>query len=104
MTRGVHDLGGLPAGPVNLVEQDMTFFDRRVDAMMHLLVHPVHGHFTVDAMRRAVEALSRDDYYGLGYYERWLRAIRQLTVEKGMITEDELKRKLDSLAAPGGKA
>ncbi len=104
MTRSVHDLGGLPAGPVELSEHDRTFFDQRVDAMMRLLAHPVHGHFTVDAMRRAIESLPRDDYFGLTYYERWVRAIRQLTLEKGLISEDELKRKLAALAALGGKA
>jgi hypothetical protein len=103
MTRGVHDLGGLPAGPVDLSEHDRTFFDQRVDAMMRLLAHPEHGHYTVDAMRRAIESLPHDDYFGLTYYERWVRAIRQLAIEKGLIGEDELKRKLAALAAGGGK-
>ena len=101
MTRGVHDLGGLPAGPVDLAEHERTFFDQRVDAMMRLLGHPESGYYTVDAMRRAIEALPRDDYFALGYYERWLRAIRQLVIEKGLVTEDELSRKLEELAAPG---
>ena len=102
MTRGVHDLGGLPAGPVDRNEHESTFFDQRVDAMMRLLAHPVGGHFTVDAMRRAIESLPREDYFGLGYYERWVRAIRLLALEKGLISEDELKRKLAALAAPEG--
>jgi nitrile hydratase subunit beta len=101
MTRGVHDLGGLPAGPVDLAEHERTFFDQRVDAMMRLLAHPESGHYTVDAMRRAIESLPRDDYFGLGYYERWLRAIRELVIEKGLVTGDELDRKLAALAAPG---
>src|SRR4051812_3726733 len=104
MTRGVHDLGGLPAGPVDLNEHERTFFDQRVDAMMRLLAHPVDGHFTVDAMRRAIESLPRDDYFGLGYYERWVRAIRQLALERGLVTEDQLKRKLEALAAHGGSS
>ena len=101
MNRGVHDLGGLPAGPVDLAEHERTFFDQRVDAMMRLLAHPASGYYTVDAMRRAIESLPRDDYFGLGYYERWLRAIRALVIEKGLVTEDELNRKLAALAAPG---
>ena len=104
MTRGVHDLGGLPAGPVDRNEHERTFFDQRVDAMMRLLYDPVHGYFTVDAMRRAIESLPRDDYFGLGYYERWVRAIRQLALEKGLLSEDELTRKLAALAAQGRKA
>ena len=98
MTRAVHDLGGQPAGPVDFAEHERTFFDQRVDAMMRLLAHPEDGYYTVDAMRRAIESLPRDDYFGLGYYERWVRAIRQLVVEKGLLSEDEINRKLATLA------
>jgi hypothetical protein len=104
MTRGVHDLGGQPAGPVDLTEHERTFFDQRVDAMMRLLAHPEDGYYTVDAMRRAIESLPRDDYFGLGYYERWVRAIRLLAVEKGLLTEDEISRKLAALEAQARKA
>ena len=76
---------------------ERTFFDQRVDAMMRLLAHPEHGYYTVDAMRRAIEALPRDEYLGLGYYERWVRAIRLLVVEKGLLSEDEVNRKLTAL-------
>ena len=99
MTRGVHDLGGEPAGPIDLSEHERTFFDQRVDAMMRLLAHPEHGYYTVDAMRRAIESLPRDQYFGLGYYERWARAIRRLVVEKGLLTEDEIERRLAQLKA-----
>jgi len=104
MTRGVHYLGGQPAGPVDLAEHERTFFDQRVDAMMRLLAHPEQGHYTVDAMRRAIESLPRDEYFALGYYERWVRAIRQLVVEKGLLTEDELDRKLAALRAEAHRA
>jgi len=104
MTRGVHDLGGQPAGPVDLAEHERTFFDQRVDAMMRLLAHPELGYYTVDAMRRAIESLPRDEYFALGYYERWVRAIRQLVVEKGLLTEDELDRKLAALRAEAHRA
>ena len=104
MTRGVHDLGGQPAGPVNLAEHERTFFDQRVDAMMRLLAHPEHGHYTVDAMRRTIESLPRDEYFELGYYERWVRAIRLLVIEKGLVSEDELKRRLAALKAKTGQA
>ncbi len=103
MTRGVHDLGGLSAGPVDLSEHERTFFDQRVDAVMRLLTDPESGYFTVDAMRRAIESLPGDDYFGLGYYERWVRVIRQLALETGLISEDDLARKLAEFgtALPG---
>ena len=104
MTRGVHDLGGQPSGPVDLAEHERTFFDQRVDAMMRLLAHPEQGYYTVDAMRRAIESLPRAEYFALGYYERWVRAIRQLVIEKGLLTEDELDRKLAALRAEAHRA
>jgi hypothetical protein len=102
MTRGVHDMGGLAAGPVDRTEHEMTLFDQRVDAMLRLLVDPAHGHFTIDAVRRAIEALPPDDYLGLTYYERWIRALCRLSIETGLIAEDELQRKLAALARDGG--
>lgn len=38
MSGGVHDLGGLPAGPVDRNEHERTFFDQRVDAMIDVAV------------------------------------------------------------------
>lgn len=103
--RGVHDLGGLPAGPIDRSEHERSFFEQRVDAMLRLLAHPEKGHFTVDAMRRAIESLPEEEYHGLGYYERWTRAIRQLTIEKGLITEEELAERIKRLggAEQGGR-
>jgi hypothetical protein len=97
--RGVHDLGGLPAGPIDLSEHESTFFDQRVDAMMRLLAHPKHGYFTVDAMRRAIEALPPEEYFGLGYYERWLRAMRTLVVERGLLTDEAIEARLQGSGA-----
>lgn len=102
MKRGVHDLGGLPAGPIDMAEHDPTLFDYRVNGMLLLLFNPVHGHFTVDAMRRAIESLSPEQYAELGYYEKWLHALRVLTLEAGLITEDELAQKLSDLEALEG--
>jgi nitrile hydratase subunit beta len=92
--RDVHDLSGLPAGPIDRSEHERSFFEQRADAMARLLTSPKRGHFTGDALRRAVESLSPDEYFGLGYYERWARAIRQLVIEKGIVTEPELEDRI----------
>jgi hypothetical protein len=96
--RGINDLGGMPAGPLDLHEHERTFFDQRVDAMLRLLAHPERGHFTVDAMRRAIESLPPAEYFGLSYYEKWLRALRQLTVEKGLLSERQLQERMTALS------
>lgn len=93
----VHDLGGRPAGPIDHAEHEPTLFDQRIDAMLRLLTHPSRAVFTVDAMRRAIESESPADYHGLTYYEKWLHAIRRLTIEQGVISESELAAKLDAL-------
>ena len=38
--RGVHDLGGLPAGPVDRTEHERSDFEQRVDALSRLLAYP----------------------------------------------------------------
>ena len=96
---GVHDLGGRSAGPIERDEHEPTLFDLRVDAMLRLLTHPSRAVFTVDAMRRSIESHTPQDYFGLTYYEKWLQAIRRLTIEQGVISESELAAKLDRLRA-----
>ena len=96
---GVHDLGGQPAGPVDHDEHEPTLFDQRIDAMIRLLTHPSRAVFTVDAMRRSIESHCAEDYFGLTYYEKWLHAIRRLTLEQGVLSEADLARKLDQLRA-----
>ena len=98
---GVHDLGGRSAGPIDREEHEPTLFDLRVDAMIRLLTHPSRAVFTVDAMRRSIESHAPQEYFGLTYYEKWLHAIRRLTIEQGVITESELAAKLERLRAAG---
>ncbi len=96
-TRGVHDMGGLDAGPVDRHEHALSFFEQRVDAMMRLLMHPDSGHFTVDGMRRAIESLPPGEYNALSYYERWLCAMHKLVLENGLVSEAELAARVRAL-------
>ena len=100
MARGPHDLGGRPAGPIDLAEHERSLFEQRVDAMVKLLTHPTRGHFTVDALRRAIESLSEAEYRELGYYERWLVAIRRLVVECGLVTDAEIDERVAGGVSP----
>ncbi len=95
--RGVHDMGGLPAGDVDREEHRSTFFDKRVDALMSLLSHPQRRVIVVDELRRAIESLSREAYFDLAYYERWIYAIASLMVEKGILTEQEIGIRIHEL-------
>lgn len=99
MNKNVHDMGGDPAGPIQRGEHARTLFDQRVDAMLRLLAHPQKGYFTVDAMRRSIESLDPATYHDLAYYERWLRAVRQLAIERGLVSQVALDQRMAEIAA-----
>jgi len=97
--RGAHDLGGLPGGPIDRSEHELSLFEQRVDALLMLLVHPERGAFKIDALRRAIEEYNKQDYDSLTYYQRWLGAIRKLVVEQDILTEEEIEAKVTELRA-----
>jgi nitrile hydratase subunit alpha len=92
--RGIHDMGGLPAGKVESKEHDYAEWERRVDALM-VLLGGVKGLklMTVDELRKNIEALPPDAYEKLGYYERWVSSITQTLTDRGVVTKEELRAK-----------
>ncbi len=93
--RGHHDMGGLPAGKVEPTEHDYADWERRVDAMSVLL----NAKITVDERRKNIEALPPRDYDSLAYYERWVMALGQALIQRGIITTDELGRKMEEVCS-----
>src|SRR5947209_8766083 len=102
--RPIHDLGGRPASTIDRSERALEPWEKRVDAMLQLLSAPERGIIRVDELRRSVEGLGSDEYDRLSYYERWITAIVNLLLEKGVLTTDELGRKLDEVRARAGVA
>ncbi|MBI4081107.1 MAG: nitrile hydratase subunit beta [Candidatus Lambdaproteobacteria bacterium] len=92
--RGVHDLGGQPAGAIDRSEHELTFFDKQVDAMNTLLGGGGKRIYTTDEHRRAIESLPPEQYQHLTYYERWVLGLKILAVEKGLVTEAEIARRV----------
>ena len=90
--RGVHDMGGLQAGPVQRVEHDYQVWEKRVDALMVLLTRKKQ--LTVDEMRKGIESLPGDAYDRLTYYERWISSITSALIHRGTISIEELRGKL----------
>ena len=90
--RGSHDLGGLPAGPVDTAPHDMTFWGKQIDAMNTLLAQK--GLRRTDENRRYVEMLGEDAYNMLSYYERWTAALARQMIDKGVLTQDEIDAKV----------
>lgn len=90
--RNYHDLGGLPAGPVDRTEQDFALWEKRVEAMLAILARK--GILTTDESRRALESLGADIYLHSSYGERRVLAFANNMIHKGIVTVEELARKL----------
>jgi hypothetical protein len=88
-----HDMGGRPAGKVEPTEHDYAEWERRVDALSVLL--GMKKILTVDERRRAIESLPPAAYDAMSYYERWTMALAQTLIQRGVITTEELARKMN---------
>jgi hypothetical protein len=98
--RGHHDMGGLPAGPVAPIEHDYALWEKRVDALMVLLTNK--RLLTVDEMRRNIESLGPDAYDQMTYYERWMYALGQTMIQRGVVSVEELGRKIKEVQERAG--
>ena len=90
--RGHHDMGGLPAGPVDRSQHEYAEWERRVDAMSVLVGNKKLC--TVDQRRRNIEALPPEVYDKTAYYEKWVLSLGESLIQRGIITTEELARKM----------
>lgn len=93
--RGPHDVGGLPDGPVDPADHQMTFWEKQIDALRGVIGAKkiVVGHEN----RRAVEQLGHDAYERLNYYERWTATLSRQMIEKGYLTQDEIDQRVKEI-------
>ena len=101
--RSHHDMGGLPAGKVEPGEHDYAEWERRVDALMMLLTGVVGGkqRMTVDELRKNIEAIGPEAYDSMSYYERWVVSLTQTMLQRGLITTEDLTKKLAEVEQRG---
>ena len=94
-----HDMGGQDAGLVEAHEHDHAFWEKKIDAVRRLLADGKRQMFTVDEMRRGIEELGAKAYDEMSYYERWAASTTNVLLEKGIITIDELGRRMEEVEA-----
>ena len=102
--RTIQDVGGLDFGPVDRHEHDLALWEKRTDAMLILLTGPKKSAFKIDALRRVIESYSQQDYDRIGYYDKWIRAVRTLIVEQDIVTREEIEARMAELKAAHEKA
>jgi hypothetical protein len=98
-----HDFGGLPAGPIDRSEHEYAPWEKRVHALQILLSDPSRNLMSTDELRCGIEALGAMEYDRLTYYERWITAITDTLLRKGVLTTDELGRKLTEIEQRQGQ-
>ena len=90
---GIHDLGGMHGfGPVAPEANEPVFhadWERRAFAVT--LAAGALGRWNIDMSRFAREQMPPADYLSTTYYEHWLFGLERLLVEKGLVTEEELR-------------
>ena len=97
--RLAHDMGGLPAGRVEMGEHDTALWEKRVDALLVLLSDDERDLVRVDELRRGIEELGTAAYGELAYYERWIHSITRTLLQRGVLSTDELGRKMAEVEA-----
>lgn len=90
----MHDVGGEAAGTIDRSEHQNDFWEQRVDALMRALGTLDPPLVRTDELRRAIEGVGADAYDSMSYYERWIAAITEVLLEKGIISVNELSAKI----------
>ena len=88
----VADLGGRPGfGPVEVEENEPVFhedWERRMYSLC--LATLAAGYFCTDEIRRAIEEIPQEEYFKASYYERWLKGVQAMLIEKDVLTREEI--------------
>ncbi len=90
----VHDMGGrFGDGPVVPDAPDAPIFaeDWHARALALTLSVGALGQWNLDISRHSRERLAPNDYSSFSYYEKWLSALANLMVERGVVSENELR-------------
>jgi len=91
------EFGGLEAGPIQRVEHELEPWEKRCHALADVL--DFHKIINTEEKRRGVEALGAEMVGKLTYYERWIVAFTNILFEKGILTPDQVARKVEDVTA-----
>lgn len=102
---GIHDLGGRQGfGTVRYTLNATAFhaeWEVRANSLYAFAVR--QGLFNMDEYRHAIERMEPRHYLSASYYERSLTGLATLCVEKGVVTREQLERRVGGhfpLSAP----
>jgi hypothetical protein len=91
-----NDIGGLPGGPIDPSGGHVEPWEMLITVVGMCLRE--RGINRIDEGRRASEDLG-DDYHRLGYFERMVQGGANLLYEKGILTREEVERRIAEIKA-----
>ena len=97
--RGYHDLGGLPAGPIDPRMTETRPWEKLSVVLGNVLGPGCAKLIRTDEVRRTREELGVELYNELGYFERGTASLTTLLIEKGLIDREELEQRMKLIAA-----
>jgi Nitrile hydratase beta subunit len=89
------EMGGLDAGPIERVEHEYAPWEKRCHALANVL--DIHKIVSTEEKRRGVESLGSKIDGELTYYERWIVAFANVLFQKGILSPEELARKMNEV-------
>jgi nitrile hydratase beta subunit len=98
---GVYDVGGMDGlGPVVRDENEPVFHEPWQGHLfaMQTLIRGKHKVWHLDETRHAIERVNPVFYMGSSYYQIWLLRTEALLIEKGLLTDEELRGRMEQLA------
>jgi Nitrile hydratase beta subunit len=92
-----NDIGGLAAGPISKVDHELLPWEKRCHALADVL--DFHKIINTEEKRRGVESLGTEMINALSYYERWIVAFANILFQKGLLTPEQLSKKMAEIEA-----
>lgn len=92
-----NDIGGLEADRIQQTDHQLDPWEKRCHALADVLDY--HKLISTEEKRRGVESLGSDMIGKLTYYERWIVAFANILFQKGVLTPDELAKKMEEVGA-----
>ena len=99
MSKRVNDIGGENWGKLPLQDQYTPHWAKLATALRGALGEHGAQLVSLHEGRRAREELGFDRYHSLGYFELGAKAIHDILVEKGILTEQEIEERINILRA-----
>lgn len=96
--RGYHDIGGLPAGPVETRMTETRPWEKLSVVIGNALGPKGAKLVRTDEVRRTREEIGVELYNELGYFERGTASLATLLIEKGLVGQEELEARMAEIA------